>query len=430
MSSCTRIFILAALLIMAAAPRAFGEAVTIDIYGPGQSRMNMALAQPLGQQGAPAPALAQDLQALIRQNLDILPFLELVSPQSIVGGDRLEGYTNDAIDYKRFQLVGADLLLTAGWTSDNSVELRVFQVFTQRMLLGKSYTDVTKGQLPQVADRFCASFMEELTGHGEFFRSTLAFVRKTGESKNVFTVRPMGRDLHQVTNLNGYCLSPDWSKDARYIAFTYIDDRKHSLGVADLATGNVTTKAFSGRTVISPAFTAANKIAASMSEGDYSDIVLLNNALEVERKLVQSQSIDVSPSFDQKGSTLAFVSDRFGGPQIFISAGGGANRVTFEGSYNTDPSLSPQGDKVVYTKRMPDGFRIFVMDLKTGIEEQISFGPGSDEQPAFAPDGYFVAFTSTRNGGRQLFLTTRHGDQPVQIPTNGEGSFPAWGLTD
>ncbi len=429
MHSSMRIPALALLLLLATASSAWGQAVTIDIYGPGQSRMNMALAQPLGPDGSAAPALGQDLQERIRQNLAILPFLQLVPPHSIIGGDRLSGYTLETVDFRRFQLVGSDLLLTAGWSpAGNAVELRVFQVFTQRLLLGKSYSDVTPGKLQEVADRFCEALMEALTGHGEFFRSTLALVKAGGGTKNVYTVKPSGRDLRQVTNLKGYCLSPSWSKDGRYIAFTYIDERKHSLGVADVQTGSVTTRAFGGKTVISPAFTAGNKVAVSMSSADNPNIVLLNNALQEERTLVQSESIDVSPSFDKTGSIMAFVSDRFGGPQVFISRGGEATRVTYEGSYNTDPSLSPDGDKVAFTRRTSQGFRIFVLDLASGQETQISFGPGNDEQPAFAPDGYFVAFSSTREGPKQIYLTTRHGDPAVKIPTGGEGSFPAWGI--
>lgn len=426
-----RLLVLVAATLMTFAPKAWGQAVTIDIYGPGQNKMNMALAQPLGPEGATAPAMAGELQDLIRQNLQILPFLDLVAPESIIGGDKLAGYTLEEVDFKRFQLVGADLLLTSGWNSEGTaVELRVLQVFTKRQLVGKSYSSLTAQQLPEVADRFCSAFMEALTGHGEFFRSTLALVKKVGENKNVYTVRPTGRNLRPITNLKGYCLSPTWSKDGRFIAFTYIDDRKHSLGVADLDTGKVTTQAYKGRSVISPAFTAGNKIAVSMSEGENPNIVLLDANLKIERTLISSNSIDVSPSFDQSGSTLAFVSDRFGGPQVFIAAGGGANRVTYEGSYNTDPSLSPAGDKLVFTRRTPEGYRIFALDLTSGKERQISFGPGNDEQPAFAPDGYFVAFTSTRNGPKQIYLTTRHGDPAVRIPTGGDGSFPAWGLRE
>ncbi|MFW5733965.1 MAG: TolB family protein [Oceanidesulfovibrio sp.] len=85
---------------------------------------------------------------------------------------------------------------------------------------------------------------------------------------------------------------------------------------------------------------------------------------------------------------------------------------------------------MVFTRMTGAGHRIFLYDMKTGREQQLTFGPGSDEQPAFAPDNYFVAFASSRSGSRQVYLTTRHGTEPIQVPTGGPAGFPAWGLTD
>ncbi|MBR3880377.1 MAG: PD40 domain-containing protein, partial [Mailhella sp.] len=66
--------------------------------------------------------------------------------------------------------------------------------------------------------------------------------------------------------------------------------------------------------------------------------------------------------------------------------------------------------------------------MVTGLDQQVSFGPGSDEQPAFAPDSYFVAFTSTRSGKQQIYLTTRHGGEAKHLPTGpGNAAFPRWG---
>ena len=72
--------------------------------------------------------------------------------------------------------------------------------------------------------------------------------------------------------------------------------------------------------------------------------------------------------------------------------------------------------------------RIFVQDLTTGTEQQISFGPGNDVLPSFAPDSYFIAFTSNRSGPNQIYLTTRHGGDAKKVPTgSGDASFPRWG---
>ena len=79
-----------------------GQAVTIDIYGPGQSRMNMALAQPLGAGSAAPPAASRELQQLLQQNLSMLPFLELVPSMPSSAGTRLPGTLSTPLILKDF----------------------------------------------------------------------------------------------------------------------------------------------------------------------------------------------------------------------------------------------------------------------------------------------------------------------------------------
>ncbi len=99
------------------------------------------------------------------------------------------------------------------------------------------------------------------------------------------------------------------------------------------------------------------------------------------------------------------------------------------GTYNTEANLSPDGTLVVFSRMTEYGQRIFVQDMLTGIERQITFGPGSDEQPSFCADSYFIAFSSTRGGGHHIYLTTRHGGDAKQVPTGGGNAFfPRWGM--
>ncbi len=90
--------------------------------------------------------------------------------------------------------------------------------------------------------------------------------------------------------------------------------------------------------------------------------------------------------------------------------------------------MSPDGTLIVFSRLTPNGNRIFVQDLASGAERQVSFGPGNDVLPSFAPDSYFIAFTSNRGGQNQIYLTTRHGGDPKKVPTgSGDASFPRWG---
>lgn len=424
-----------ALLMVLQAPLA-RAALRVDIMNPGQNIVNLAMAAPLTGPDRQAAGMGAQLDKLIEQNLSFLPFMRLTDPKAVLGGTVLAGWEPPALDFKRFQLAGSDILVTAYWPNGDSgtcpVQLRAFETNTGGRLFGKEYPRVTASDLPEVADRFCADLLEVLTGSGDFFRSTLAFVKKTGKmAANVWIVKPTGRDLRQITNMPGEALSPSWSPDGRFVVFSHIDPKSHALGVWDSSTGRVQRIRFPGNVVIGPAFMPDNKVAVALSRGRYPVIYLLNHVFKKERILEEHNSINVSPTFDKTGTKMAFTSSRLGGPQIFLKdlGSGAVSRVSMNGTYNTEANLSPDGTLVVFSRLTEYGQRIFVQDLLTGAERQITFGPGSDEQPSFCADSYFIAFSSTRGGGRNIYLTTRHGGDAKQVPTGGGNAFfPRWGM--
>ncbi|MFV0422005.1 translocation protein TolB [Oleidesulfovibrio sp.] len=410
--------------------------VEIDIYGPGQNLTYVALTDPVTDSGAQPSPYAADLDKLVRHNLSFLPFLGFVDGKTIIGGNTPASYKSPGIDFKRYLLAGTDLLIVAGWPKvdsgkDARVEMRVYETGQGSMMLGKAYYVSSKELLPAVADKFCSDFMKMLTGRGDFFLSTLAFISqsKNGQ-KDVWSVRPTGRDLRQLTAVKGIALSPSWSPDGRYVIFSHIGERAHALGVWDRINNRTQLIRFPGNTVIGPSFLPDNTVAVSLAVNGNSDIFLLNHIFKKQKTLEQSWGIDVSPSLDASGKKMAFVSSRMGNPHVFLKdlETNTLKRISRDGKYNTSPDISPDGTLIVYSRRTDAGHRLFVHDLISGREKQITFGPGNDEMPSFAPDSYFVAFASNRSGKYKIYLTTRHGGAPKMVDTGKhDASFPSWG---
>lgn len=411
------------------------DALTIDIYGPGQSRVNMALAMPKGLDGSLVPAEAAGFQKLVQQNLDFLPFIKQMAPAEVLGGVALGGVTRDGIDFRRFQMSKVDLVMTTGWKAagdgSSRLECRVYETFTSRLVVGKAYSGVQQDNLSRVADLFCAAFMEALTGRDEFFRSIIAFSKKDKDgSRQVWTVTPQGRELRRITYLKGASISPSWSSDGRYLAFAHHSNHSHTLGVWDSKDNRIFRTKLPGTTIGGTAFGEGDRVVVALSRGNMEIFELTRDLRRIHRTLVQNWSIDVSPSFTADRQTMAFTSDRRGNPHVFVQdmKTGKVTRVTSEGKYNTSPSISPDGKLVVFSRRTSEGHRIFLHDIETGRERQLSFGPGSDEEPAFSPDGYFICFASNRSGQYQLYMTTRHGAEPKLLPTgSGAATHPAFG---
>ncbi len=412
------------------------SAAIIDIFGAGQSIVNLSVAAPLTGPMQEANDLGKSLENAVINNLSYLPFMRITKDDAILGGRLLNGWKAETIDFKRFQIAGADLLISQYWpnsdSSGSTVEMRVFETYSGNFIFGNSYAQVTPDIIDKVADQFCSELLENLTGNGSFFKSTLAFAKDASEVKrDIWLVSPTGKNLQRITNIEGLAMSPAWSPDGRYVVFGHLNDATHGLGVWDRLANKVSRIRFPGNTVIGPAFMPDNKVAVGLSTSGYPDIFLLNYKFERERPLEQTTAINVSPSFDATGKKMAFTSSRLGGPQIFLKdlTNGVVTRVSMNGGYNTEPSLSPDGTLVAYSRLTDLGHRIFVQDLLTGQERQVTFGPGSDEQPSFAPDSYFIAFTSSRGGQKQIYLTTRHGGDAKKIPSgSGSVSFPRWGV--
>jgi Tol biopolymer transport system component len=99
-------------------------------------------------------------------------------------------------------------------------------------------------------------------------------------------------------------------------------------------------------------------------------------------------------------------------------------RVTADAIDKSYPSLSPDGEFVVYSSRTAGTTDIYLQ--RVGGERPINltddFG-GDDTQPAFSPDGQRIAFRSGRDGGG-IFVMGATGENVRRLSAHGYN--PAW----
>ena len=68
--------------------------------------------------------------------------------------------------------------------------------------------------------------------------------------------------------------------------------------------------------------------------------------------------------------------------------GGGVERVTFGGSYNISPAISPDGRTLAYISRAGGAFRLTRSTSRAGGAQPTALTDTSDdESPSFAPNG-------------------------------------------
>jgi TolB protein len=108
--------------------------------------------------------------------------------------------------------------------------------------------------------------------------------------------------------------------------------------------------------------------------------------------------------------------------------GSGLRRLTTNESEADRATWSPApNNEIAFSARTSGaGFDIKVYELSTGQTRQITFGEGSNESPAYAPNGRHIAFTSTRSGRAQVYTIGRDGRGLQQITRDGGNFTPAW----
>jgi TolB protein len=185
--------------------------------------------------------------------------------------------------------------------------------------------------------------------------------------------------------------------------------------------GRVVSK---GALHVSPAFTPDGGVLAGISGPNDTNIFRISGGRA--SPVTKSFGINISPTVSPDGSRMAFVSDRSGNAQIYVSSmsGGGASRLT-SGSESTDPSWSPKGDRIAFCGKSSN---IFTIKTDGSDLQQLTSGSGRNTHPSWSPDGRMIVFSSTRLGRSQLFTMTANGErqQPL-LPDLGIGQrSPAW----
>ena len=104
----------------------------------------------------------------------------------------------------------------------------------------------------------------------------------------------------------------------------------------------------------------------------------------------------------------------------------GATRCAHESYADRATWSPPPYNEIAFTARTGPGFDIKILSIATGETRQITFGEGSNESPAWAPNGRHLAFMSTRAGRSQIFTVDKDGRNLRQITKDGNNTTPNW----
>ena len=148
------------------------------------------------------------------------------------------------------------------------------------------------------------------------------------------------------------------------------------------------------------------------------------------RRLTNHPAIDITPTWSPSGTQIAFTSDR---TRHAADLHHGRRRPRACSAADVRVLRRPadvvagavQRDRVRRAHRA----RATTSRCSTwrrGEVRQLTFGEGTNESPAFAPNGRHLAFMSTRSGKTQIFTMARDGKNLRQITRTGNNYQPDW----
>ena len=348
----------------------------------------------------------------------------------------------DTVPFERWRELGADGVIIGTVQKTPAgirVEMRMYNVRARQSAYGREYTGSAAN--PRIYAHTMADELHDsqrqvrgvartkLTFISDRNREAVMATVEKRDVKEVFVADYDGANPRRITINRTMNLYPNWSPDGRSIAYT-----SYRSGVPDLLISNIYAGTMESPTkgvgqnwlpVFSP---DGSRLAFTSSRDGNSELYVINRDGSNLVRLTNNPSIDTTPTWSPTGNQIAFTSDRRGQPQIFVinPDGTGLRQISFE-SYADRPTWSPAPyNEIAFAARTGPGFDIKILGIASGETRQITFGEGSNESPAWSPNGRHLAFMSTRAGRSQIFTVDRDGRNIRQITKDGNNQTPNW----
>ncbi|MDH3601246.1 MAG: hypothetical protein OEU26_16640, partial [Candidatus Tectomicrobia bacterium] len=151
------------------------------------------------------------------------------------------------------------------------------------------------------------------------------------------------------------------------------------------------------------------------------DIILVDAAGKVRRRLVSDGALNLAPVLSPDGQFLAYTSYREGAPSVYLRDLTSAHeeRLTLRPGFALPGSWAPNGRYLVLSKSETGNSDIFLYDRDRRHLQRLTTHQGIDISPSFAPDNNRLVFTSNRDGSSQIYLTDVNGREPVRLTSTG-----------
>jgi TolB protein len=314
------------------------------------------------------------------------------------------------------------------------IDAELVNVLTGQRVSGP-YSVVAASKLRNGAHRVADALFEKIIGVKGAFATRIAYVSVDGKPPTqryeLYVADADGANRVRILASPLPIMSPAWSPDGEWLAYVSFERRVSAIFVQHRQSGKKTMVSARAGINGAPSYSPDGKklaITLSGSNGNL-DVYLLELASGQLTRLTDDPGIDTEAVMSIDGSVY-FTSDRSGAPQIYRVTPGSSERpkrVTFTGSYNARPRISPDGKQLAMLTQAEGAYRIAIQDLANGAVQVLSKGR-QEESPSFAPNGAMLIFAGRERGQGVLQTVSVDGQISARLDADaGEVREPVWG---
>jgi TolB protein len=402
------------------------QEVYLQVTSPGLKRVTIAVPDFVQRGGVDAGA-AKLFATTLHQDLQETAVISLLADQIVQA--IVPDLRDPAVTRSRYRSAGAQFLLEgslAGAGNQLVTEVRLWDLASGEIAYSRRLEGASS-----LADTMAHTLANELlhlfTGRPGPFLSRIAFISDRSGNKELWLMRWDGSDQQQITRHHSIALSPAWSADGKWLAFTSFLHGSPELLLLRPTEGYLKPLSTVAGVNSSASFSPDGKqIAFAAGAAGYTNIWVVDVPDGTPQRLTGARAIETQPAWSPSGRQIAFTSNASGTPELYLMDAEGTNvrRLTFQDQFADEAAWAPDGIRIAYTTKIENHFQIATIDLRT-LDRQVVTGPGNNESPCWSPDGTMLAFTSDRSGSQQIYVTDPNG-APRQLTSAGDNSEPAW----
>lgn len=234
----------------------------------------------------------------------------------------------------------------------------------------------------------------------------------------IYVLRTDGSSLNRLTDTAGQEMFPAWSPEGSQIAFM----RAYDMFVMDVDGSNQINLTGDSAGNLYPSWLPDGQriIFLSLRDGGFQFY-----SVKTDGSGLTMLDSGLPPSEHLPGRFGIYL---FEDGEIWIGGGGSMEAIRDSGmALGECPTWSPDGTQIAFHSSRDGNKEIYVMNADGSGLTRLTDNAASDLRPAWSPDGTRIAFSSNRDGNMEIYVMGSSGSNPTNLTNNlAEDTNAAW----